>query len=285
MILCAGLGTRLRPLTDWVAKPMAPIGDAPAVAHVVARLRAWGATRLVVNVHHRPADLRAWAEGAAVAVSEEPALLGTAGGLARAAALLGDGDVVVYNGDISSDLDVGALFAAHRASGDGATLAVSPRPRGEGSVGLGADGRVVRLRTAAFGDEAGGADFLGVHVMGGALRARLPERGCLVGDVYIPALAGGARLGAHLVTRPFLDIGSLAAYAAANRAWLAARGVSSWVGPGADVSARVDGSVIGAGAHVEADALGCVVWPGASVARAIERAIVTPYGAVPIPTV
>ena len=62
MVLCAGLGTRLRPLTDEMAKPMVPVGDRPAVAHVVAQVRLAVPSRIVVNVHHRPADVRAWAE-------------------------------------------------------------------------------------------------------------------------------------------------------------------------------------------------------------------------------
>ena len=280
MILCAGLGTRLRPLTDWLAKPMVPVGDAPAVGHIAAQLRRAGLEHLVVNVHHRSADVRAWAEREAVLVSEEDELLGTAGGVAHAATLLGPGDVLVWNGDILADLDVGALVAKHASLASEATLAVVPRAPGEGTVGLAADGQVVRLRREVFGDEHAGADFIGVHVLGGNLRTRLPTRGCLVGDVYIPALRRGARLASHTVERSFVDVGSHAAYVAANRAWLAARGEPSWVASDAVVTARVDGSVIGAGARIDADAIRCVVWPGAHVSDRIEDAIVTPHGVV-----
>lgn len=283
MILCAGLGTRLRPLTDWLAKPMVPIGDAPAVAHVASRLRAAGFERLVVNVHHRPGDLRSWAEGAGASISEEVELLGTAGGVARAAPLLGEGDVLVWNGDILSELDPRALAAAHAGSGAAATLAVVARAAGEGNVGLDEDGRIVRLRREAIADERAGADFIGVHVVGGGLRSSLPEHGCLVGDVYIPALRAGARLAAHRVATPFVDVGSLAAYVGANRAWLAARGVRSWIAPSARVSASVDGSIVGAGAIVAADALRSVVWPGAHVREPVADAVVTPHGAVRCP--
>lgn len=284
MILCAGLGTRLRPLTDWIAKPMVPIGDAPAVAHVASRLRAAGVPRLVLNVHHRPGDLRAWAADARVAISEEAELLGTAGGLARAAALLGGGDVIVWNGDILSDVDVTALVAAHEAAGADATLAVVPRERGQGNVGLAGDGRVVRLRGERSGEEASGADFIGVQVVGERARATLPERGCLVGDVHIPALRAGGRLAAYVVSGAFLDVGSVAAYVEANRAWLRARGARSWIDAGAVVSARTDGSIVGARARVDADAIDCVVWPGAHVRAPVRDAIVTPHGAVPIPS-
>src|SRR5688572_23360108 len=141
MILCAGLGTRLRPLSDWLAKPMVPIGDAPAVEHIARRLRS-RCSRIVVNVHHRPDDVRAWAEPGGVLVSHEPDLLGTAGGIAKAAPLLGEGDVLVWNGDILAEIDVDALLAAHDAD---ATLVVVARKNGEGNVGLDDRGRVVRL--------------------------------------------------------------------------------------------------------------------------------------------
>jgi len=283
MVLCAGLGTRLRPLTDERAKPMVPIGDRPALAHVVARVRLAVATRIVVNVHHRPEDVRAWAEPEEIAVSHERELLGTAGGVARASVLLGEGDVLVWNGDILSELDPRELVAAHArasdpggASGTRATLAVHPRPAGEGNVGFGDDGRIVRLRSESFGAETHGGYFLGIHVLGEALRALLPERGCLVGDVYLPALRRGERLDAYLTEAPFVDVGSIAEYLAANAHWLSSRGLTSWAHPTATVNASIDGSVVGAGAVVDAPALASVVWPGAHVHSACNGAVVTP---------
>lgn len=280
MVLCAGLGTRLRPLTDERAKPMVPVGDRPALAHVVARVRLAVGSRIVVNVHHRPEDVRAWAEPEEIAVSHERELLGTAGGVARAGVLLGGGDVLVWNGDILSELDPRELVSAHaraRDPGTGrATLAVHARPAGEGNVGFGDDGRVVRLRSESFGAETHGGYFLGIHVLGEALRALLPERGCLVGDVYLPALRRGERLDAWVTEAPFVDVGSIAQYLAANAHWLSSRGLGSWAHPTATVSASIDGSVVGAGAVVDAPALASVVWPGAHVHSTCNRAVVTP---------
>lgn len=286
MILCAGLGTRLRPLTDWLAKPMVPVGDGPAVSHIARRLRDAGMGRLVVNVFHRAADLRAWAEREAAILSEERELLGTAGGVAHAAGLLADGDLVVHNGDILCDLDIAALVRAHGTACAAATLAVVPRAGTEGNVGLGDDGRIVRLRRSTFGDEVASADFLGVHVLGGALRAELPPTGCLVGDVYIPALERGVRLASHVVRDSFIDVGTLDAYLRANRLWLEHRKLAAWVADDADVNATVAGSVIGAGARIGADVLDSVVWPGARVETTTVRSIVTPYGVVgPLATI
>src|SRR5579859_7841826 len=189
MVLAAGLGTRLRPLTERLAKPLVPVGDRPALAHVLDRLRAAGAPRLVVNVHHHAAQLRAFATSHPdLAVSEETALLGTAGGVAHARALLGPGDALLWNADILADLDVRALVAAHRAA---ATLVVQPLAAGQGSVGLDGRGRVVRLRRERFADEVSGGEFLGIYVVSEALRARMPQPGGMVEDVLVPALARG----------------------------------------------------------------------------------------------
>lgn len=279
IILCAGLGTRLRPLSDWAAKPIVPVGDRAQAGHVAARLRAAGIARIAVNVHHRPEDLRGWAEAEEILVSHEPELLGTAGGITQAWPLVGDEDVVVWNGDIACDLDVAALVAAHERAGAAATLAVVVHDRpGAGKVGLDPEGRVVRLRERAFGEEARGADFIGIRVLGRELAPRFPARGCFVEDVLVPALERGEPVVSHAVTTPWVDIGSLEGYLAANRAWLGER--PSWAAPDARVEARIDGSVVGAGAIVEAAAQGSVVWPGARVTTPVARAVVTPFGTV-----
>ncbi len=281
MILCAGLGTRLRPLTEELPKPLVPVGDRPAVAHVVERIRAGvPGIGLVVNAHHRAAEIRAWASGEGIAVSEEGELLGTAGGLAAAGPLLSEGDVLVWNGDILSDLDVGVLAGFRRERRGDASLAVAPLPKGEGNVGLDPEGRIVRLRRESFGEETKGGAFLGIHVVSARLRASLPRTGCLVGDVYLPALRAGRPLHALETGATFLDVGTLAAYLEANRRWLAGR--PSYAHPEALVEAELEGSVVGRGARVRAPAIRSVVWPGAVVERPVTDAIVTPQRIVQV---
>jgi len=97
MVLAAGLGTRLRPLTEHCAKPLVPVGDRPALAHVLDRLRAAGATRIVVNAHHHAGQVRAFVEGlgpgAGVSLSEETDLLGLVDALIDVELELGLGPV------------------------------------------------------------------------------------------------------------------------------------------------------------------------------------------------
>jgi mannose-1-phosphate guanylyltransferase len=290
MVLCAGLGTRLRPLSEMRPKALVPVGDRAALAHVLERLAKAGVGRVAVNVHHRADEMRAWlTENApAVGVSEEAELLGTAGGVARARPLLGDaGGVLVWNGDILGDVDVRALLAS-AAAGVEAVLVVRPRARGEGNVGLDDDGRVVRLRAERVASESRGGEFLGVHVLGERLRGALPEKGCLVGDVYIPAMRRGVLLRAFTHERTFFDVGSPRGYLDANLAWLASRGVDRWVGEGArvDEGVALGRVVVGAGAVVEGSGAvdRCVVWPGSLARAPLASAVVAGESVVSVPT-
>ncbi len=282
MILCAGLGTRLRPLSDWRAKPLVLVGDRPAVAHILERVRAAGAPRVVVNTHHRAGDVREFLPRD-VALSHEAELLGTAGGVANAAALLGAGDIVVWNGDILADVDLRALASTHRAGAGTATLVVRRCAAGEGNVGVDGLGRMVRLRRETVrAGEARGGEFLGIHQIGAQLRTAILMRGDLVGDVYLPAMRAGATLGVLEIDAPWWDIGTLASYLDANLAWLAMRGDDAWVAPGARVAPTVElsASIVGEGALVEGEGAleRCVVWPGARARAPLSDAIVAPEG-------
>jgi mannose-1-phosphate guanylyltransferase len=293
MVLAAGLGTRLRPLAEWRAKAMVPVGDRPILGHVLDALWAGGASRIVVNTHHRARDVETYAAAQRneVLLSHEHALLGTAGGLAQASDLLGAGDVLVWNADILADIDVAALLAAQKQAAAEpapaqATLLVRPLAQGRGSVGVSAHGAVVRLRRESVEKEAYGGEFLGIHVVGEALRRALPARGCLVGDVYIPALKRGVNLRVLLHDRDFFDVGTLRGYLDANRAWLVARAATSWQGPDARVDPDVllEEAIVGEGASISGGGrvVRSVVWPGAQATAPLSDAIVTPDGVVAV---
>jgi mannose-1-phosphate guanylyltransferase len=180
-----------------------------------------------------------------------------------------------------------ALLAAHgSAPAREATLVVTRRPDGLGNVGVDATGRVVRLRGEAIAAEAGSADFVGVHVIGDDLRGQAPARGCLVGDLYIPALRRGARIQSFEYDGAVLDVGNLRTYLEANLAWLGARLAGGWVHPRASIapSVRVLSSVVGEGAAVGGDGAleRTVVWPGARASAPLAHAIVTPNGIVSV---
>ena len=282
MILCAGLGTRLRPLTLELPKPLVPVGDRPLLGHIARSLKAAGIERAVINTHHLPEAFSNIGEklGLEVKLIHEPEIRGTAGGLAGARASLGPGPVLLWNGDILTEPPISALLSA-AASGE-LVLALAPRERGEGTVGVDAAGRVVRLRGRVFGIEARGGDYIGVAAVGARCLETLPETGCLVGDWALPELERGAEIRALYAEGGFSDAGDLASYLALNLEWLAHAGVETWIGEGAglDAGVRAARSVVGAGARVTGRGLveRCVVWPGASASAPLRDAIVTSGG-------
>jgi mannose-1-phosphate guanylyltransferase len=307
MVLCAGRGTRLRPLTERIPKPAAPICDVPLLAWTLALLRAAGVRRVVVNTHHLPAEMAAAAIqagrslGMAVAVSHEPVIAGTGGALREARALLAWADpLVLVNGDVLFDLDLGAALAAHRASAALATMVLLPMPAGAryGSVEVDAGGAVRRI-AGAFGPGGDGLSpwhFSGVHVLSPELLDRVPAEpfeADVNRHVYPPLMASG-RIRGHLASGYWNDLGTPARDLEALRDVLdgrvplgrfsgaeplstaaeAAPGIRAASGSAIARGARLAGpSWIGPGARVEA---GAEVGPHA----AIGAGVVVPAGAV-----
>ncbi|MHB8830413.1 MAG: nucleotidyltransferase family protein, partial [Syntrophales bacterium] len=132
-ILGAGLGTRLRPLTESLPKPLLPVGGRPLVSYAMDHCLTVGVQRFVVNTHHLAAAYdKAFPDGrwrkTPIVFRHEPVILDTAGGLKNIEDLLsGEESLLVYNGDILSDLPLSRLLAAHREKGREATLALRSR--------------------------------------------------------------------------------------------------------------------------------------------------------------
>jgi len=293
MVLSAGFGTRLRPLTDELPKPLVPIAGQPLLLHLVRRLEAAGAQRVVVNAHHLGDKIQEvlGAYGSKVDVNSEKEILGTAGGIAAARGLLGDGWVLVLNGDIHGELPVLALLDAEPAL---VRLAVSGvLQAGSGTVGVGTRGEVVRLRGEVFGEEVRGADYTGAALLSFEARAALPKVGCLIGDFVLPLLRRGEQVVTADSQAAFIDVGSPGEYLRANLeelrrgavppSGLAYREGSLLAGdvvvpPGVELSEVI----LGEGVQVSGVGLlrQVVAWPGARVEAPLERAVVTSSGVV-----
>jgi mannose-1-phosphate guanylyltransferase len=284
IVLCAGFGTRLRPLTDELPKPLVPVGDRSILEHAAAALKAAGFAELVINIHHlAPIFGRYIARlPLPVRVVVEPQIQGTAGGVAGARDWLSDAPVVVWNGDILVEPPLGALLA--NADEDHFCLAVAPAAVGEGTVGLDAHGNVVRLRGERFGKEERAGDYVGVLALGARVRDALPEKGCLFGDVALPRLRSGGMVRSVPVSKPWTDAGDPRSLLMANLAWLRAHELDSFLAEGAEVQAgiAVSSSVVGVGARVtgRGSLERCVVCPGATAIAPLSDAIVAPSGRV-----
>jgi len=311
MVLCAGLGTRLRPLTERIPKPAVPVCGLPLVRFSLALLAGAGVRRAVVNVHHLPAEMAraardaAGALGIALAVSEEPVIAGTGGALREAGPLLAGADAIfLVNGDVLFDVDLAAALRAHRASGALATMVLLPMPAGAryASVEVDASGAVRRI-AGAFGPGGDGLvpwHFSGVHVLSPEILERVPAEPFATDvnrHVYPPLMASGAVRG-HVVQGYWNDLGTPARYLEANRDVLLGR-VPLARFPGADprpgtreiapgVRAAPDASIdprarlvapvfVGAGCTVPAGATveDAILWEGTQLApgERVEHAI------------
>lgn len=155
MVLAAGLGTRLRPITFELPKPMVPVLDRPVMAHTLDLLRRHGIDRIVANIHYFPDVIRGYF-GDELTYLHEPELLGTAGGVRNAREYLGDEPFVVISGDALTDLDVTRLVERHVAAGGVATISVT-RVTDTSEYGVvlhDRDGRVTGFQEKPDPDEA-----------------------------------------------------------------------------------------------------------------------------------
>ena len=132
-IFAAGLGTRLKPLTDTMPKALVPVAGKPLLAHVVEKLKAAGCKKIVINIHHFGDMIIDYVKsqnnfGIDIVFSDErQMLLETGGAIKHAVQLLGDEPFLIHNVDILSNVDIEALWNEHLNSGSAATLLVSKR--------------------------------------------------------------------------------------------------------------------------------------------------------------
>lgn len=204
MLLAAGEGSRLRPLTDEVPKPMVPIAGRPILEHNVRLLARHGVRDITINLHHKGDVIRRhFGDGAAWGVSiryvEEPSLLGTAGGVKNALRDV-DGTFLVAYGDNLSTIDLTRMLRAHRERGAAATMALFHREHvlASGIVGLDEQDRVTRFLEKPKPDQVFShwvnAGYLALEP---SVLARIPAGVSDFGRDVLPGLDGlyGYRMG------------------------------------------------------------------------------------------
>lgn len=220
LVLTAGLGTRLRPLSHIRAKPAIPLDGVPMVLRILTWLASLGIEEAILNLHHRPETItrlvgNGEAVGLRVRYSWEDPILGSAGGPRRAFKLTDAHELLVVNGDTLTDPDVPSLIEAHRTSGALATLAVIEQPPGAryGGVRANEDGSY-----AGTADRGQGWHYVGVQMVRREALDSIEdgESASTIGGVYEELARrrpGSVRL---FPTRAsFLDIGTPETYLAA----------------------------------------------------------------------
>ncbi len=296
-VLAAGLGTRLRPLTERLPKPLVPIGGRPLIERALDALAGAGVEHIGVNAWHcgeaLPRGLGHRSER--LEIVHEETLQGTGGGLRGIAARLPRGPIVCINGDALFDFDLAGMLEAHQRSGAMASLVlreVSPQSP-FARIGVDAEGCVQRIAEV----QGPGADadlhmaaYTGVQILQPELLDALPEGPSdVLRTAYRQRMGEGARIGALFAPKDclWIDVGTPARYLDAHRAILSGR-LSGF--RGVHPEARVDAKArigprcaVEAGASIGADARldewvhvgrgatvkpgttlrNCVVWAGA----------------------
>ena len=307
MVLAAGYGTRLRPLTQQLPKPLVPVLNKPLISYTLRQLADCGVEHVVINLHHLGDLIRdkigdGSSFGLRIEYSPEEQILGTGGAVAHARHLLGEDTFLLINGDVlcgASPLD---LFEFHRKKGATATMLVRPLPAGSDYTALGMDeaGWLVKFKDASRKPhgKVRPVMFCGLHALEPVVYDFLPTGGfsCINDRAYRTMIEHGLDVAALVYEGPWFDLGTPYSYLQANRALLSGHVKLGSVDPlagvettgsvlvGKDVSIGRDvdlgpdvvlgeGARLGDGASLERT----LVWPAAHVAAgtSLRDAIVT----------
>ncbi len=242
MILAAGFGTRLFPLTIDRTKPAIPFLGKPLVGYVAEYVAKFGFTDVVVNLHHQPESVKkalGGGENFGVKIQytlEEPKILGTAGALDNARRYLENETFIIVNGKIITDIDISAALETHRNSGALATMVLKPNPKRERFTIVETDGNLI----TGFGDfpeqdsrfqipdsilEIGKIQnpkskiqnplmFTGIHILEPRVFDYIP-RGVysdIVPTFYRPAIARGEKIVAHVTNGNWFELSTIPRY-------------------------------------------------------------------------
>jgi NDP-sugar pyrophosphorylase family protein len=276
MILAAGFGTRLWPLTIGRTKPAIPFLNRPLIAFTIDYLRRYGFEDVIINLHHEPDSVREQiGDGSRFGVRihysvEEPEILGTSGALDNVRDQLSGETFVVINGKIITDMDLAAALETHRRKQALATLVLLPNPKFErfSEVKVTADGRIAEfagfpstqtphsaLRTPHFP-----LMFTGIHLMEPEIFNYIPPGvfSDSVRDVYPKAMEDGKVIAAHIASTKssWRELSTIPRYLEISLEFLAREGRDVVTDEGCEIdnSAEVRRSVLWKRVRVDAGA-------------------------------
>jgi NDP-sugar pyrophosphorylase family protein len=226
MILAAGLGTRLRPLTNTIPKPLLPIAGTPLIVWNLLLLKRHGIHDVVINLHHLgPMIEQALGNGSRYGLkiyySHEPVILGTGGGIKQAECHFSGEPMLVLNGDTLFELDLDALYACHQRRQAAATLVLRSDPDAArwGLVEVDMEDRIVRITGRGKTDVAVTKPrmFAGVHILSPRLLRDVPKgKASSIIDAYVAAIERGDAVVGYELTGYWSDVGTPERYAQAE---------------------------------------------------------------------
>ncbi len=217
MLLAAGLGERLKPLTLTIPKPLIPIEGRALMAYNIALLRKAGVKEIMINLHHLGDKIKnalgdGKKYGLKIYYSEEIEILGTGGGIKKVESFFGNDPFIVMNGDVLIDVDLKKFWEAHEQSKSIASLVLSPTERSDVKrlVYIDENERILSVSEKAPQEHSKGYVFTGVQILGPEVLSQLPPSGktCVVQNAYIPLLEKGAKLSGFICNGYFRDLGT-----------------------------------------------------------------------------
>ncbi len=306
MVLAAGLGTRLRPLSYELPKPVVPVLGRPLCTYNMEFLSRAGIREFLLNLHTHPRMIRQRVTGWAgrrfrVEYAVEPVILGTGGGIWNARAFLSGGTFVTVNGDTIFGFALAAALAYHREKKALATLVLFPDPAKRYTpVWIDGEGRITGFGRKA-GDGTRSGFYTGCQIVEPDLLGEIPpgRASCIIRETYQRLVGKSAPVFGFLSSGTFREFGSPADYLSGTLDLLAARAQKGVLSPADAPQASVippvfispkakisPGATIGPGAVIEDDASVAegasvsrsILWPGAKVAagEAVAGTILTP---------
>jgi NDP-sugar pyrophosphorylase family protein len=248
MILAAGYGARLWPLTADRTKPALPVLGKPLVGYVAEYLAQQGIAEAIVNLHHRPESVRAALGdgtqfGLRLKYVYEPVILGTSGALDNARELIGNETFVVVNGKLITDIDLTAAIETHRRRAALATLVLRRNVgRERFSIVETSDGLVTRFGGMPQPSDDSPLMFTGIQIMEPRIFDHIP-RGVFshsTVDVFPQAIANGERIAAHVAEGMWFELSTLERYLDISLALLKQRGANLYTGRNPSIASDAD---------------------------------------------
>jgi NDP-sugar pyrophosphorylase family protein len=268
MILAAGFGTRLFPLTVDRTKPAIPFLGKPLVGYVAEYVAKYGFTEVVVNLHHQPESvMEALGDGSDFGVKidytlESPNILGTAGALDNARDLLKDDTFLIVNGKIITDIDIAAALETHQKSGAIATMILKENANFEKFTEVFVQNGEVKGFASGFPIENPKSHisvplmFTGIHILEPKVFDYIP-RGIysdIVPTFYLPAIANGEKIAAHTCNNKWFELSTIPRYLDISLAMMNGEKVCKGENCRLDETATVTDSILWDNVTIEADA-------------------------------
>ena len=284
MILAAGFGTRLKPLTLARPKALVPVANTPLIDHIIRYLQLNGVSEIVINSHHLSHQLVQYFQvtqypGLSITVRKEERILGTGGGIRNVRDFWDEDPFIVINGDILTNIDLAPIIRSHQSSGTLATLVLHDYSNFN-QVSINNEGYVTGFYSRPF---QGGLAFTGIHVMNRRVLDFIPASGFYsIIDAYRKMMASGFKVGAFISNAHYWrDIGTIGSYVAANKEYL--KGKKFLISPSAILHPSVrlhNWAIIGHNARLEqgAEVSNSIIWDNCTIKKntKILRSVMTP---------